>query len=209
MKKIISIILILTAMGITADPNSLPAQNISQSPETRNPAEGITVEAEEQRSLEAVMVFGSSLQAELQKALKEGGPENAITVCNAKANEIAMKVSAEQNLTLKRVSMKNRNPDNAPNEWQEKVLEEFESRKLKGEPVSELTYTDVAEIDSGKQFRFMKAIPTGSICIQCHGPDISTAVQKKLDRLYPGDKARGFLPGDIRGAFVVTRNFSS
>jgi hypothetical protein len=52
----------------------------------------------------------------------------------------------------------------------------------------------------------MQAIPTGALCLQCHGENISPEVQAELARLYPEDKATGYSAGDIRGAFVVTRD---
>ena len=51
----------------------------------------------------------------------------------------------------------------------------------------------------------MKAIPTGGLCLQCHGTAIAPPVAEKLAELYPGDKATGFEQGDLRGAFVITR----
>lgn len=166
------------------------------------------IEAERERSLKAIKAFAGNLQSELQKALKEGGTLNAISVCNTRADIIAGDISREHGLHIQRVSLKNRNPGNAPNDWQKRVLENFEFLKLKGEPVSGLTFSEVVENGPEKQFRFMKAIETGPICIQCHGPTISDEVKERLDHLYPEDKARGFRPGDIRGAFVVTRDIS-
>jgi hypothetical protein len=54
-------------------------------------------------------------------------------------------------------------------------------------------------------FRYMKAIPTAELCVACHGAEIPPDVAAKLEELYPQDKARGFQPGDIRGAFTITR----
>jgi hypothetical protein len=51
----------------------------------------------------------------------------------------------------------------------------------------------------------MKAIPTGALCLQCHGLDIAPPVAEKIAELYPYDKATGYREGDIRGAFVVTK----
>ena len=164
----------------------------------------IAVDREKQRAVEAIKVFASTLQEELQKGIKEGGTIGAITVCNSNAGLIATDVSNKQNLSIKRVSLKNRNPNNLPNAWQKKVLEDFEKRKLKGESSADLTYADVVETGAGRQFRFMKAIPTRALCIRCHGVNISHEVRDRLDKLYPNDKARGFHPGNIRGAFVVT-----
>ena len=198
--------ILVTAIFFNAHAESITVQEAQHGTNPSSVSADIDINAEKQRSIEAVKAFATSLQAELKNGLKEGGAINAITVCNTRADLIAMNVSEKQNLTIKRVSLKNRNPDNAPNEWQKQILENFENRKLSGEPVAELTYADVAEIVTGKQFRFMKAIPTKAICITCHGENISADVKDRLDQLYPNDKARGFRPGDIRGAFVVTRD---
>ncbi len=51
----------------------------------------------------------------------------------------------------------------------------------------------------------MKAIPTGPLCLACHGETLAAPVAEKIGELYPADKATGFREGDIRGAFVVTK----
>ncbi len=85
----------------------------------------------------AVQALGGTLKGELQKAMKSGGPVNALSVCNTRAPEIARAVSTEKNLQVGRVSLKYRNPDmGKPNEWQVKVLEDFEARQAAGEEPS-------------------------------------------------------------------------
>jgi hypothetical protein len=51
----------------------------------------------------------------------------------------------------------------------------------------------------------MKAIPTGEVCLKCHGTQIAPEVSQVLASLYPEDRATGYKEGDIRGAFVVIR----
>jgi hypothetical protein len=51
----------------------------------------------------------------------------------------------------------------------------------------------------------MKAIPTGEICLLCHGAVLAPGVADELTRRYPQDKARGYKPGEIRGAFTLSR----
>ena len=63
-------------------------------------------------------------------------------------------------------------------------------------------------MDGEKEFRFMKAIPAGPVCLACHGTELSPEVSQVLAELYPQDRARGYSPGDIRGAFVVTHRIS-
>lgn len=153
----------------------------------------------------AVMAFGGALKAELISAMQAGGPLNALEVCNARAPAIAAAVSLEQGMSLSRVSLRNRNPDNAPNEWQSAVLQEFEVRHAAGEDPAALSWQEVANTDGGQEFRFMKAIPTAPLCLACHGETIAAPVADRIGELYPADKATGFREGDIRGAFVVTR----
>lgn len=139
------------------------------------------------------------LVGELESAMKAGGPVKAIGVCNTKAPEIAQKVNAGGNTKISRVSLKNRNPENAPTDWQKAVLLKFESRKAAGEDLKKMDYSEVV----GDEFRYMKAIPTKMVCLKCHGSEIDPKVVAKLDELYPEDEARGFKQGDIRGAFYV------
>lgn len=161
--------------------------------------------AEEARS--AVQALGGTLKGELQKAIKSGGPVNALAVCNTRAPEIAGSVSIDKNLQVSRVSLKNRNPAmGKANTWQVKVLEDFETRKTNGEQPMTLAYSEVVEHNGQAEFRFMKAIPTGKLCLTCHGTEIRPAVQAKLTELYPADKAVGYKEGDLRGAFVVVKS---
>ncbi len=209
MKRILSITMVLTILvcsAVPADSGSV----VESKTATVSSADvsSSALAADVKRSMYAIKVFTGRLQGELVKAMRAGGPVKAIEVCNTRAGEIAAEVSAKQHFTMKRVSLKNRNPDNAANEWQRAVLKEFELRQQKGEPILDITYADIVETDTGKQFRFMKAIPAGRICMKCHGTKIEPAVQAELDKHYPDDKAHGYRVGDLRGAFVVIRDMA-
>ena len=149
--------------------------------------------------------FASVLKKELQQALKTGGPLKAIEVCNGKAPEIAARISEETGWDVGRTSLKWRNPDNAPDAWERKVLEDFEKRRARGEKAQAIDYAEIVEQDGRRVLRYMKAIPTGKVCLACHGSNIDSAVRARLDEFYPDDRARGFRLGDIRGAFTVSR----
>ncbi len=154
----------------------------------------------------AIKEFAGALQAELKTAMQAGGPVAAIDVCNTQAPQIAEEVSTAHGMNLSRVSLKNRSPGNVPGEWQTAVLEKFEARKAAGEDVGSLAWSETASVDGGQEFRFMKAIPTGGICLACHGVTIAPDVKQQLAALYPEDRATGYSEGDIRGAFVVTKS---
>lgn len=155
----------------------------------------------------AIKAYGGSLKSELQTAMQSGGPVNALTVCNMKAPEIAQSVAASQQVQISRVSLRHRNPTTGvPNEWQTQVLNDFEARKVKGEAIESLVYSEMVKQGDKQEFRFMKAIPTEAMCLACHGTEISPAVMTRINELYPQDKATGFKEGDLRGAFVVVKN---
>jgi hypothetical protein len=156
----------------------------------------------------AVADFGKALKAELMTAMQDGGPLAAIEVCNVNAPEIAARVSAAKDLQIGRVSLKNRSPGNAPNYWQAQVLASFEERKQAGEDSANLTWQETVATGGGSEFRYMQAIPTAGLCLQCHGETLAPPVAEKIAELYPDDKATGFREGDLRGAFVVTRKIS-
>lgn len=153
----------------------------------------------------AIGAFSNALKAELMAAMQAGGPLDAIEVCSARAPAIAEAVSLDSGMQLSRVSLRNRNPGNAPVEWQTSVLRNFERRLAAGEAAESLSWQELAEQGGRQEFRLMKAIPTAPLCLQCHGEAIAPPVAAKIAELYPGDQATGYREGDIRGAFVVTR----
>jgi hypothetical protein len=154
---------------------------------------------------QAVMALGSTLKTQLQAAIKGGGPASAVDVCHKIAPAAAASLSEEHGLTLTRVSLRNRNPEmGVPNDWQTVVLQDFEARKAAGEGADRLAYSEVVD----GEYRFMKAIPTEAVCLNCHGADIKPDVQAKIDALYPEDRAVGFSEGDLRGAFVAVRKLA-
>lgn len=149
--------------------------------------------------------FMETLKGELQAAMKAGGPTNAIEVCNTKAPAIAQEISKAKGMQVARTSLKTRNPDNAPDAWERKVLEDFEARKAKGEDPTKLEHHEVVTADGKQTFRYMKAIPTAELCLNCHGEKLDPKVSATLKRLYPKDQATGFKTGDLRGAFTIAQ----
>ena len=153
-----------------------------------------------------VQKFSETLQAALQQAMETGGPVNGIAVCHDKAGQIARDLSAEADMIVGRTSLKLRNANNAPDNWELAVLKQFDARHAQGEPAEMLEYFAVIDDDQGqKTFRYMKAIPTASPCLKCHGETIDSDVETKLKELYPEDKARGYKEGELRGAFTLSK----
>lgn len=161
--------------------------------------------AREARSI--IKEYATSLKGELQAAVKNGGPVNAVEVCTVKAPVIASVLSEQTGWEVGRTSLKTRNTaTNAPDAWEAKVLRQFaERQQYMGESPVGMTFAEVVTTDEGKEYRFMQAIPTGKACLSCHGNSIDPAIAEAIDKAYPDDQARGFSEGDIRGAFTLSR----
>lgn len=157
-------------------------------------------------SREVARQFGATLMDTLQQAVRNGGPVNGIAVCRDRAGQIATDLGQRLGMLVGRTSLKVRNPANAPDNWELAVLKQFEARKAVGEPVDKLEFFAVIDDDQGqKTFRYMKAIPTAALCLNCHGENIPPEVDAKLKELYPNDQARGLKEGDLRGAFTLAK----
>lgn len=143
----------------------------------------------------------------LVEELTKGGPENAISVCREKAPAMAKSASERTGWAIRRVSLKNRNPKAVPDAWEKAVLEDFDRRVAAGEKPATLEKGETVTVDGKPMYRYMKALPTQELCVQCHGPSdkISAAVQARLKELYPDDKATGFNVGAIRGAITIKK----
>jgi hypothetical protein len=143
----------------------------------------------------------------LQDEIKKSGPEGAIGVCREKAPAMAKAASEQTGWAIRRVSLKNRNPKAVPDAWEEAVLKDFDKRAAAGEKPTGLEKGELVTVDGKQMYRYMKALPTQDLCLQCHGtPDrLSPAVQAKLKELYPHDKAVGYGPAEIRGAMTIKK----
>lgn len=150
--------------------------------------------------------FFGDLKGELETAIGQGGVPHAITVCKGRAPAIADELSAQSGWEVGRTSLKLRNLTlNQPDAWEQAILAQFETRKAQGEDLANMDHAEVVEQNGQKTFRYMKAIPTQTLCLNCHGTDIPPDVTATLDDLYPGDQARGFKEGDLRGAFTLSK----
>lgn len=157
------------------------------------------------QSREVVRSFGAQLKGELMRAMKAGGPESAIAVCNSAAPAIAQQMGSEKGWVVGRTALRLRNPENAPDPWERKVLEDFLKQAEQGADLARLEHFEATEADGKRVFRYMKAIPTGKPCLTCHGDSVDAGLEAKIREFYPKDEAVGFALGDLRGAFTITQ----
>ncbi len=148
----------------------------------------------------AIAAFQAALRQELQSAMQEKGPVGAIAICREKAPGLTRDLSARYGLTLRRTALRYRNPANAPDAWEKNTLVRFARQRAQGADYATLRATR----RSGKTLRYLKAIETQAMCMVCHGTKLSPPVAAAIRQHYPADRATGFAPGDLRGAFSLT-----
>lgn len=169
-------------------------------------AEDSSQQAFDRDAQAAIKELATSLKSSLMAAMNDGGPAEAVSVCNLIAPSLAAEISKKYGLEIGRTSLKVRNPANEADAWETDVLQRFETRLASGEAIQKLTFKEEVDSESGSQWRMMKAIPTDKVCLSCHGKKIAEPIQARIEAHYPDDLATGFKLGDIRGAFTVKRD---
>jgi hypothetical protein len=153
--------------------------------------------------------FVQKLGGTLKQQLESSGTESALSVCKDVAPAMSAQYSND-NRIVKRVSLKPRNNTiGVADEWEANQLKQFDMAATSGKPAAEIETHAVTDEKDGRWFRYMKAIPTQPMCLQCHGgtDDIKPTVQTLLKQLYPNDLAVGYKVGEIRGAISVKEKF--
>jgi len=147
------------------------------------------------------------LLATLSAALDKGGADGAIAVCRDEAPRLAKAASEQSGWSVKRVSLRPRNPKAVPDEWERAALEDFDRRAAAGESPAMLEKAEVVTEGGRSMQRYLRALPTQPLCLACHGAaaSLSPAVSAQLRALYPADQAVGYRVGDIRGAMTLAR----
>ncbi len=143
----------------------------------------------------------------LTEEISKNGVASAVEVCNTKAPQMAKAASEQTGWTIKRVSLRNRNPKAVPDAWERAALEEFDRRAAAGESPAALEKSILVEQDGKKEFRYVKALPVQPLCLSCHGnaDNIPADVAAKIKTLYPEDKGVGYSVGQIRGAITIRK----
>jgi hypothetical protein len=146
------------------------------------------------------------LKALLTDEITNNGPVKAIETCSLKAPAMARALSEKTGWSIKRVSVKNRNPEGKADKWEEKTMKGFE-RELAGNTDAVMEQGDIVTINSKQYFRYAKGLKTTKECLMCHGKDenITTELKEKLKEIYPNDLAKGYDVNQVRGIISVTR----
>ena len=143
----------------------------------------------------------AAFQTALKKAIKSEGMEYAIGFCNTEAMQITDSVSRVQNVQVKRLAKKYRNPLNGTNDAESEIYKTYILEWLKRETL----YPKIITNEQGHPV-YYRPIGIEPVCLNCHGVpgvDIPSPLAEKIAQLYPDDKAIDFTKGELRGMWAI------
>jgi hypothetical protein len=151
--------------------------------------------------------FMQSLKSILVKEMQTNGIVAAVSVCSDTAQLLTNNYGVNKGIYIKRVSVKYRNTNNKPDEFEAKALKYFEELKSSGKLSETTEYYDIVDVDGVKNVRYLKPIIVQAPCLGCHGvvENIGPEVKLILNNKYPDDKATGYQMDELRGAVSIQK----
>lgn len=139
-------------------------------------------------------ILGKNLMETIQKK----GNLEALSFCNIQAIPLTDSMSTKFNASIKRVSDKNRNPNNKANTEELKYIVQFKKELVAKKEIKPVV------IEKENKVQFYYPIETNTMCLQCHGKQIKPEVSKQIMKLYPKDLAIGYSENEVRGIWSIT-----
>lgn len=151
----------------------------------------------------AARALNDILRAKLSEALTGAGPAGAMSVCSSQAQALTAEIRENQGVEVKRTTLKLRNPKNAPDPYEQELLERLDAKAAEGSLPDEVF--EPRREDGRRVYRYAKPLTIAPLCLSCHGleEEIPADVRGRLEEQYPEDRATGYRPGDFRGIVSV------
>ncbi len=159
----------------------------------------------EQSYADIGMSYAKSTKATLGKnlmgAIQKEGVLHALSFCNVQAMPLTDSMATKHNASIKRVSDKNRNPKNKANPEELEYISVYKKVVKNGEEPEPIV------VERGEKVNFYYPIVTNDMCLKCHGTpgqEIQTETLKRIQQLYPNDKAIGYGVNEVRGIWSIS-----
>lgn len=134
----------------------------------------------------------------LMEAIQQKGTMEALTFCNHQAIPLTDSMALHYKATIKRVSDKNRNPNNKANAEELRYIAQFKKEPANKKEIKPIT------LEKEDKIQFYYPIETNTMCLQCHGKQIKPEVKRQILKLYPNDLAVGYNENEIRGIWSIS-----
>jgi len=188
MKLLLLITLLLGSFSLMANPYQSQDESYQQ-----------VLKTGKEVSMQLLQTLGKNMK----KNMKAGGPVQAFNFCATEAYPLTDGVNSQldSGVSVKRISLKYRNPANAPQKEEVAILKALESLKANKAILPPFIVQRVSK-DTYKYYKPL-SIHKG-ICLKCHGDISNKKVAQLIKTNYPNDLATGYKMHDLRGAIVVT-----
>lgn len=145
-----------------------------------------------------------ALSSQLKTAMKSGGVEVAVGFCNAVALPLTDSLSTQHDAVIKRTSLKLRNPQNAPDSMELKMLKIYLQMSRMRNPVM---VPKILEKNENEIQFFAPIVIKNETCLKCHGIIGQTMKEEDyaiIKKHYPNDEAIDYRMGKFRGMWSIT-----
>lgn len=137
--------------------------------------------------------------------------EDPVAVYLAYADHVpgwGKEISDAAKFDFSRTALGVRNPDNAPDDWERRQMEQFNFLADSG--VDPETVEAAAILQEGNEtvFRWLRPTVMGEACMACHGEALDGRVKLLLGQEYPLDEATGYSEGQLGGAYSIRKVLS-
>jgi len=195
--KRIVVLSMVSALTLFASSHEMKAQK--KKDDNGNKSE---IAAVVKKGKEATKLLLKTLGGNMKKHMKSGGPLEAFSFCATNAASLTAQVDEKlgSGISVKRITLKPRNPANMAEGDEKAVLEALKSLKESGVKLPKYLVQE-----KNSEYRFYKPLLINKkVCLKCHGTNLSPKLSAEIKRVYPTDRATGYRMGDLRGAVVVT-----
>jgi hypothetical protein len=158
----------------------------------------------EARGAAAAGALAQGLVGRLTAAIDDRGVAGAVDFCATEALALSREIihAHDPDLQIKRTTTRWRNPENAPDQDEARVLRYLESLET-AEPGS--APETLTAMGPDGTYRFYRTLRTAPMCLRCHGSvvEMDPGVREILRERYPDDRAIGYSEGEFRGVIRV------
>lgn len=152
----------------------------------------------------ASRALAQGLVAQLTATMEGEGVAAAVDFCANEALLLTAQIQDAHNpdFAFKRATLQWRNPANAPDAYEERILRYLEALELEAPGSAPETLTAAGPDGT---FRFYRVLRTAPMCLQCHGSEegMDPEVRRIIAERYPDDRATGYEAGDFRGVIRI------
>lgn len=144
----------------------------------------------------------AALSGRLMSAIEAGGVPHAIEYCHSAALPLVDSLSKIYQANIRRTSLKVRNPQDAPLDWEKAILQSYQQELAAGKRP-----TPVVKALDKKYIAFATPIYMAQPCLKCHGKLGETLNEQHytaIKKRYPSDQAIGYVEGEWRGMWSIT-----